>query len=430
MNIAAIQAMVGQNLQGSSNGVQTGQAASGTFGSVFSSIAATGTTAIAPIQQQLGSQISDESILAIFNATSIEELMATLQEVIGEDAESSVSIPSLGDVEELAESLNLEPKQLMESLLVMLEQAGLNEGELSTLANTNDFWVVLNAIDQVAPQFFKGLTDALEGQGDLPKQQAVELLTLLKSVELMAPKTDLLMKQEQQVFTLQSYLATSGERFESVLNSNGSAKNSMVQLMEVTRQAIRFVAPTETKQPMTDEGTTNKSPETSQQAVSSAVGTVAVAKGEFTVTELENRNNAKNEALVREMQNIFKRSNFGQTGGTNRLLIKMYPEHLGQIRIELLQTNGVMTARILASTALGKEMLDSQLNQLRQAFVQQNVQVDRIDVSQTLQDTARNDREQAFNEHLKKENQEAENQQEQNDEEELTFQEYMIELEV
>ena len=40
----------------------------------------------------------------------------------------------------------------------------------------------------------------------------------------------------------------------------------------------------------------------------------------LTLTELENRNNTRNEALIREMQNIFKRSNFGQTGGTNRLL--------------------------------------------------------------------------------------------------------------
>ena len=114
------------------------------------------------------------------------------------------------------------------------------------------------------------------------------------------------------------------------------------------------------------------------------------------------------------MQNIFKRSNFGQTGGTNRLLIKLYPEHLGQVRIELLQVNGVMTARILASTALGKEMLDSQLHQLRSAFLQQNLQVERIDVSQTLQDTSRNDRDQAFNQHFRKEQENSDEHQEQN----------------
>ena len=189
---------------------------------------------------------------------------------------------------------------------------------------------------------------------------------------------------------------------------------------------------------MTDDGTTEKGSESSsapantkdasQQVASSALGTVVTAKGELTLTEVENRNNARNEALIKEMQTIFKRSNFGQTDGTNRLLIKLYPEHLGQVRIELLQVNGIMTARILASTALGKEMLDSQLHQLRSAFLQQNLQVERIDVSQTLQDTAKNDRDQAFNQHFRKEGQETDEQQEQNDEEEMTFQEYMIEL--
>ena len=108
----------------------------------------------------------------------------------------------------------------------------------------------MNAIDKVAPQFFTQLTDALEGKGEIPKQQAVELLTLLKTAELAAPKTDLLMKQEQQVFSLQGYLATAGEHFEKVLNSSSSAKNGMVQLME-SKNVVRFVVQAETGRTMT-----------------------------------------------------------------------------------------------------------------------------------------------------------------------------------
>ena len=209
-----------------------------------------------------------------------------------------------------------------------------------------------------------------------------------------------------------------------------NARPAVVQLMEA-QHVVRFVLQTDTGQSTAGDGTTkDNSKESSLQAVSAAAGNMAIAKGELSVTELENRNNARNESLMREMQNIFKRSNFGQTGGTNRLLIKLYPEHLGQVRIELLQVNGVMTARILASTALGKEMLDSQLHQLRTAFVQQNLQVERIDVSQTLQDTTRNDRDQAFNQHFRREGQESSDEhQEQTPEDEMTFQEYMIELE-
>nr|WP_285847129.1 flagellar hook-length control protein FliK [Sporosarcina luteola] len=125
-----------------------------------------------------------------------------------------------------------------------------------------------------------------------------------------------------------------------------------------------------------------------------------------------------------------KRSNFGQVGGTNRMLIKLYPEHLGQIRIELLETNGVMTARILASTALAKGMLDSQLHQLKHAFNQQNLQVDRVDIAQTIQESHRNEREQSFNEQFKREQQKDDNKQNQSPEDELSFEEYMIELEV
>ncbi|MET3656120.1 flagellar hook-length control protein FliK [Sporosarcina psychrophila] len=436
MNIASLQAMVGMNVQTSSNNVQSGQQATNSFGSVFSSIAGNVQLAVAPVQELTVSGITDESIMAIFNATSIEELGTAIKDLT--DGESKLdSISNLGNLEELASLLNLEPKQLIESLLQLLEQAGLDEEELSAVANTNDFWTVLNAIDKVAPQFFAQLTDALEGKGEISKQQAIELLTLLKTAELTAPKIDLLLKQEQQVFTLQGYLATTGERFENVLNSSSSAKNGMVQLIE-SKNIVRFVVPVDAARTLTDDGTMEKGSESSpstvstkdasQQVVSSALGTVVATKGELTLTEVENRTNGRNEALIKEMQTIFKRANFGQADGTNRLLIKLYPEHLGQVRIELLQVNGIMTARILASTALGKDMLESQLHQLRSAFLQQNLQVERIDVSQTLQDTTKNDRDQAFNQHFRKEGQETEEQHEQNDEEEMTFQEYMIDL--
>lgn len=338
----------------------------------------------------------------------------------------------------------------MNTILSLLEKAGLSEEELIEVTYSNDIWAVLNAIEQVAPQFFNQLSDALEGKGDLPKQQAANLLALLKIVELAAPKTDLLLKQEQQVFTLQNNLVAAGEQFEKLLQASQAGKSSTIPL-PASKHAVQFVVQTETTgQAMTDEGTAKNgasakggpvdealvkvSPESTtpkeslQQTISSVAGHVAVARGEFSTTTATTT--TQNEELVREMQNIFKRSGLGQTGGTNRLLIKLYPEHLGQIRIELVQVNGVMTARILASTALGKEMLDSQLNQLRQAFLQQNLQVERIDVSQTLQDTSRNDREQAFNQHFKRQGQEAESQQQQNDEEEMTFAEYMIDLEV
>lgn len=437
MNLAGLQALGGMNLQPTSSSGQAGSVSGNTFGSVFSGMTANsvlGTT----IQTEAETAVTDESILAIFEATSLEELLGTLK------TSTEIDGTQLGGLKELTESLNVDPEKAMESLLSLLKQAGISEEELTEITTTNDIWLVMNVIEKVAPQFFKGLSEALEGKGDVSKQQAVDLLTLLKGIQLAAPKTDLVMKQEQQVFTLQSYLTSVGENFEQAVQT---VKPKMLHLLEsvkagklvlqsdaknedkIVNTVVTTTATTTTVTSLLEESEVDGK-QTTQQIVGTISTTQTPLKPEVSQAELENRANARNEALIKDMQAIFKRSSFGQVGGTNRLLIKLYPEHLGQVRIELVQTNGIMTARILASTALGKEMLDSQLNQLRNAFVQQNVQVDRIDVSQTLQDTSRNDKDQAFNQHFKQQQQEQSNEtNDQLEEKELTFQEFMIELE-
>lgn len=400
MNIASIQAFAGVTQKTSVNGAQGSNATSGmAFGSVYNSLVTENVT----VQANTPDEISNEAIMAIFNASTVEEL---------------------------AEAIPINKSGIPEILAKLLGKTEVLES-----AYQNDFWSVLDLIDNETPQFFNNLSDSLLGKGAIPKEQAIELLALLKSATLTAPTTDLLMKQEQQIFSLQSLLGIAGEQFEKVLHSTGNARPGILPLSEI-QHGFRFVIQMDTGQSATDDESTKDSTkegtkELAQQAVNSAVGNSGATKNEITVNNLENRNNTRNETLMREMQTIFKRSSFGQAGGTNRLLIKLNPEHLGQLRIELLQTNGVMTARILASTALGKEMLDSQLNQLRSAFIQQNLQVERIDISQTLQDTSRSDRgQQSFDQQFKKEQQGSNEQNDQPQEDEMTFQDYMIELEV
>ncbi|MGV3467034.1 MAG: flagellar hook-length control protein FliK [Heyndrickxia sp.] len=85
--------------------------------------------------------------------------------------------------------------------------------------------------------------------------------------------------------------------------------------------------------------------------------------------------------FVKEFTNILAKSQL-TTGldGTNKLFIKLYPEHLGSIRIELLQDKGSITAKMFASSGTAKDLLDSGISQLKDAFSMQNIQVDKIDV--------------------------------------------------
>ncbi|MGD6803023.1 flagellar hook-length control protein FliK [Rossellomorea aquimaris] len=105
------------------------------------------------------------------------------------------------------------------------------------------------------------------------------------------------------------------------------------------------------------------------------------------------------QQFTKDFTSLIGKSQLLQTPNMNKLLIKLYPEQLGSIRIEILQNNGVITAKLLASTKMTKELLDSQLSGLRQAFMSQNLQVDKIEVSQTLLESYRQERQSSHNHH-------------------------------
>jgi flagellar hook-length control protein FliK len=90
------------------------------------------------------------------------------------------------------------------------------------------------------------------------------------------------------------------------------------------------------------------------------------------------------DQLMQQFENILSRSSFLKTGGTQKLFIKLNPDHLGALRIELIQKDSAMIARILTSTGAAKEILDSHINGLKQAFSSQNIQIERIEISQQM----------------------------------------------
>ncbi|MCU6599814.1 flagellar hook-length control protein FliK [Peribacillus frigoritolerans] len=102
---------------------------------------------------------------------------------------------------------------------------------------------------------------------------------------------------------------------------------------------------------------------------------LAAPKGEQTVSQ---------EEFVKQFENILSKANFSGTNGVNKLLIRLNPEHLGSLRIELIQKDGMMSAKILATTAQVKDMLENQIHGLKQAFSGQNIQIERIEISQAF----------------------------------------------
>lgn len=100
------------------------------------------------------------------------------------------------------------------------------------------------------------------------------------------------------------------------------------------------------------------------------------------------------EQFMEKFSQILGNSNLAKMPNGTKLLIRLYPEQLGSLRIELLQQNGVMTAKILSSTATVKELFEQHVNSLKHAFNQQNINVDKIELTFSQAEPQKFDRQQ------------------------------------
>ncbi|MFA9456091.1 flagellar hook-length control protein FliK [Halalkalibacter sp. AB-rgal2] len=88
------------------------------------------------------------------------------------------------------------------------------------------------------------------------------------------------------------------------------------------------------------------------------------------------------QQFMRQFQNLMRHATMTHSKeGVQTLSVKLHPEHLGRLDVQLTQINGVLSAKIMVSQSAAKELIESQLSQLRQAFIQQQLPVERIEIT-------------------------------------------------
>jgi flagellar hook-length control protein FliK len=70
------------------------------------------------------------------------------------------------------------------------------------------------------------------------------------------------------------------------------------------------------------------------------------------------------------------------SNGFTEAKLSLYPQNLGQVDVKLTMHNGQLVAQFMADSSLGKEMLESQMSQLRTTLQSQGIQVEKLEVSQ------------------------------------------------
>lgn len=394
------------------------------FGDVFNKVVASSTnTNEMNIEGNTEGSVDLETLAQLLNADSVEEVFDLLGIshdegllMVGAEDGQAVAIDELMNLEDLLSVLNIDQNQLLETVQQLVGDQNIE---------INNVWDLIQVVTEQASTLLPQLTTALQGEHKVTPKEAEQVLQFLKLAQTTGKLSDLLNDQATKLSQLQDMLKEISKEVDvnnqvaqsKVTENSSTAKVSIQGFQQVVEQTVKN---TETNE--------------DSSTLGSATNTTTTVTTKTVSITLPAEKPAQSEALLKEIQNLINRSQMSNTQGSMKLLVKLYPENLGSIRIEIMQNDGILSARLLTSTSLGKELLDSQLQQLKTAFAQQNIQMDRIEVMQTLQETDRNMRDQnLFGNAYKQQQADQEDDDEledSEDEDKISFSEYLINEEV
>ncbi|MER2048031.1 flagellar hook-length control protein FliK [Solibacillus sp. FSL W7-1472] len=412
MNIAMLQTVKMPKQDFQPNLVKSEKPDSKAFGSVFNSMITKSSAPTAkqpemtepPLAESISGILEEDSLESLLEQLCVEMDETGLFALVGEES-TPIALDELMTLDNLTELLGItkaELSQIIEQLLGDAKQ------------EITDVWSLI----EQAPNILNEVLAAVQKpeQNNVQPKELQQIVQLLKLAQLAGSKVDTVYQQEIQLASLKdALLALANEAQKSAGTEQSTVKTTTFQ--QVVQQG---------QQSSLNQQTTVKV-ETDTQTAGHIQQQVTQTKT-VTVT-LPAEKPAQSDALIKEIQNLINRSQLSGQPGNMKLFLKLFPENLGQIRIELVQKDGVMTARLLATTAMGKELLENNINQLKAGFVAQNIQMERIDVAQSLQDADRNARDQNFfnNFFRQKDEEKQENNEDTLDEESLSFKDLLSE---
>lgn len=349
---------------------------------------------IAAGKQKLSGNAGAEGSFAGLMSTVLSgkaESIPSTQTAQGENLESlgalaeMININDLLDLEDGMKLLDLLNSDSGNLLTKALAHFGINKEDLKlfiqkwTGNSENDIESVSE--DELLSSLAAIITGIANQNGNqlLAKLEQNDLQTLkaLKLLELMTRYAD--GNEYKSSDSVKESLKNLGEELKNLLDTSKQNPHADYLQKRFTQLASDLILANSRKITLTESSSGLKT--------DGPAGTVAylpqMTKAEqFMLTMNSPERPVSPEQLMKQFESILSKSHFMNSGGTQKLFIKLFPEHLGSIRIELFQKDQTMMARIITTSGTAKETLESQINGLKQAFAAQNLSVERIEVTQ------------------------------------------------
>lgn len=278
---------------------------------------------------------------------------------------STEKVESVESLEQLFQS---------ESLL----EIGVNQQGIEKIAN---LW---KQVEQVVAQVASGKFD---------QESTVKVLKLLEqwtALEKSVPQETANLLQDKKGTTegqlWSRLLGTYQKRTEGQMQTKYKS-NAMVTTTDVSKWVKNAVTSLSTEAKTTASTSNAETLATGQQISKLEQFIVHVKQS----TQTDQKSTSDN--LMEEFQKVIKSSKF-MTGpnGSNQLLLKLKPNHLGDISVRLTQVNGEMMVKITATTQAAKDALETNIQQLRHMFSPNQVVIEKQDAQMFQQTTEESNR--------------------------------------
>ncbi|WP_163101509.1 flagellar hook-length control protein FliK [Peribacillus alkalitolerans] len=369
---------------------------SSSFGSVFSNMTKITDETKSTNDNKTISNGMEEllSFLSINHLTEIEGAGAFIEDwmVNGAEVNSHPFMDKLFKDEEIS-SLN----ELLGSFFIGLN---LDTEKLPSLGEGSFFEVSLKAL--------RGITEMLNGpEGYSQLKDNLPLIKMAKLQTMLANFMDLSNADINTNNAVKSFLNEIASKLEKQLSyqNTSSYVKQLDSTLEETKQTFTSQINTLKEHPKLNSKETllsafqrNIKQETADmlglpKSLSLATSDQPLGQGftlsmskveQFVLTVGKSDTSVNQEQFIKSFESIIAKSILQNGKGLQKILIRLNPEHLGSLRIELIQKDSMMVAKILASSGKAKELLDSHLSGLKQAFTNQNLSVERVEVSQSF----------------------------------------------
>ncbi|MCM3214744.1 flagellar hook-length control protein FliK [Niallia taxi] len=387
--------------------------------------------------QGLADLLTGETI----DSDKLAESLTAIQQLLADNGEEGKD-----DSDSLEAAFNLIVNQLME-LMNGMNFTNVSD-DMFSKTNLPEVLNQLKAIEQVAGQnpdfkFSKQLTEVMQSLSKL-------FTTIMQAIDGQSPSTTAsleaaailqkeaatdrtgaqdakasVMDEDGQTGSLKTLIESIAQKVETLSKKQDNTDTLPKRLLNpllvgsLQKAESNAVSVSETKTETKETDITSKSEWKMPSYVGQLQASSSFGKPEALTLMQSTGNSVSGSELEEQLENILKSSSFTKIGNTQKMILRLAPENLGSLRIEILQTDGNLVAKIMTTTAQAKDALDAHLNSLKHGLSSQNINVDKIEINfvPTSQEKGTKDQQQQENhqQHRPAEKEENRNEQEQDD---------------